>query len=151
MNEVHNAVNQAIKEVETRFDFRGSPARIELDQKKATITMHAESDMKLQNLRDILETKMAKRDVSLRALKYAEPEEAIGGASRQVVTLQQGIPQEKAKEISKIIRDSKIKVTAQIQADQVRIAGSKKDDLQAVMALLRKQDFGFDLQFANYR
>lgn len=149
--EVVNAVHQAQKEMEQRFDFRGSKSSIEFDEKNSTLTLVGDDDFKLQNVIDILEGKFSKRGVSLRALDYGKVEPAAGGTVRQVATLRQGIPQEKAKEITKVVRDSKIKVQATIQGDQVRVSGAKKDDLQAVIALLKEQDFGIDLQFINYR
>lgn len=149
--EVVNAVHQAQKEMEQRFDFRGSKSSIEFDEKNSTLTLVGDDDFKLRNVIDILEGKFSKRGVSLRALDYGKVEPAAGGTVRQVATLRQGIPQEKAKEITRVVRDSKIKVQATIQGDQVRISGAKKDDLQAVIALLKEQDFGIDLQFINYR
>jgi len=149
--EVVNAVHQAQKEMEQRFDFRGSKSSIEFDEKNSTLTLVGDDDFKLRNVIDILEGKFSKRGVSLRALDYGKVEPAAGGTVRQVATLRQGISQEKAKEITRVVRDSKIKVQATIQGDQVRISGVKKDDLQAVIALLKEQDFGIDLQFINYR
>lgn len=151
MQEVHNAVNQAEKEMAQRFDFKGSRSQIDLEEKEKKITLVSDDDFKLRNVVDILESKMVKRSVSLKALKYGKVEEASGGTVRQVVDIQQGIPQEKAKEITRIIRDSRIKVQAQIQGDQVRVSGPKKDDLQAVIQLLKEKDLGLDLQFVNYR
>ncbi|MHB9146337.1 MAG: YajQ family cyclic di-GMP-binding protein [Symbiobacteriia bacterium] len=149
--EVLNAVHQAQKEMEQRFDFRGSKSSIEYDEKGGTITLVGDDDFKLRNVIDILEGKLSKRAVSIRALDYGKVEPAFQGTVRQVATLRQGISQEKAKDITKLVRDSKIKVQATIQGDQVRIAGAKKDDLQAAIALLRGHDFGLDLQFINYR
>ena len=149
--EVVNAIHQAQKEMEQRFDFRGSKSSIEFDEKAGTITLVSDDDFKLKNVIDILEGKLSKRGVSLRALDYGKAEPAAQGTVRQVATLRQGIPQEKAKEITRVIRDAKIKVQATVQGDQVRVAGAKKDDLQAVIALLKGHDFGLDLQFINYR
>lgn len=149
--EVVNAIHQAQKEMEQRFDFRGSKSSIEFDEKAGTITLVSDDDFKLKNVIDILEGKLSKRGVSLRALDYGKVEPAAQGTVRQVATLRQGIPQEKAKEITRVIRDAKIKVQATVQGDQVRVAGAKKDDLQAVIALLKGHDFGLDLQFINYR
>lgn len=151
MAEVVNAVHQATREIQTRYDFRKGTASITLDQKEAQIVLQAAHDMELHSLKDILETKLAKRGVSIRALEYGPPTPAGGDTLRQVVTLKQGIPEDKAKAMTKLIRDSKIKVRAQIQSDEIRVFGSKKDDLQAAIALLKEQDFGFDLQFINYR
>lgn len=149
--EVVNAVHQAQKEMEQRFDFRGSKSSIDFDEKNAKLTLIGDDDFKLRNVIDILEAKLTKRGVSLRALEYGKVEPAAGGTVRREATLRQGISQEKAKEITKVVRDSKIKVQATIQGDQVRVSGAKKDDLQAVIALLKGRDFGIDLQFVNYR
>lgn len=151
MAEVVNAVNQATKEMETRFDFRGSKSKIELDEKKSELTLTADDDMKLQNVKDILQTKLVKRGVSLKALDYGKVDDAAGGNLRQVVTLKQGIAQDKAKQLTQAIRDAKLKVKAEIRGDEVRVAGAKKDDLQAAITLLRGLDLGIELQFMNYR
>ncbi|MGE4273122.1 MAG: YajQ family cyclic di-GMP-binding protein [Desulfitobacterium sp.] len=149
LQEVTNAVHQAQKEIEQRFDFKNSKSSIELQEDK--ITLISDDDFKLRNVIDILEGKLVKRQVSLRALDYGKIQAAAGDTVRQEVKLIQGISQEKGKEINKIIKDSKIKVTSSIQGDQVRVTGKDKDDLQAVIGLLRKQDLGVDLQFINYR
>ncbi|MEL1136601.1 YajQ family cyclic di-GMP-binding protein [Desulfitobacterium sp. THU1] len=149
LQEVTNAVHQAQKEIEQRFDFKNSKSSIELQEDK--ITLISDDDFKLRNVVDILEGKLVKRQVSLRALDYGKIQAAAGDTVRQEVKLIQGISQEKGKEINKIIKDSKIKVTSSIQGDQVRVTGKDKDDLQAVISLLRKQDLGVDLQFINYR
>lgn len=151
MAEVVNAVNQATKEMETRFDFRGSKSSISLDEKKGELTLVGDDEMKLKNVIDILETKLIKRGVSIRALDYGKADDAAGGTLKQVVTLKQGIPQEKAKQISAAIRDSKLKVKSEIRGEELRVTGAKKDDLQAVITLLRSKDFGIELQFSNYR
>lgn len=151
MAEVVNAVNQSQKELETRFDFRGTKSSIGLDEKKGEITLIGDDDMKLRNVIDILQTKLIKRGIGLKALEYGRVEDAAGGTLRQVVTLRQGIAQEKAKQISALIRDAKLKVKAEIRADEIRVSGAKKDDLQAVITLLRSKDLGIDLQFVNYR
>lgn len=151
MPEVVNAINQSTKEMETRFDFRGSKASISLDEKKGEITLIGDDEMKLNNVKDILQTKLVKRGVSLKALEYGKVEDAAGGTLRQVVTLKQGLAQDKAKQISAAIRDSKLKVKAEIRGEEIRVSGAKKDDLQAVIQLLRSKDFGIELQFANYR
>lgn len=151
MPEVVNAINQATKEMESRFDFKGSKSSISLDEKKGEITLIGDDDMKLRNVRDILETKLIKRNVPIKNLTYGKPEDAAGGTLRQVITLAQGIPQEKAKQISAAIRDSKLKVKAEIRGEEIRVSGAKKDDLQAVIQLLRGKDFGIELQFTNYR
>jgi cyclic-di-GMP-binding protein len=151
MPEVVNAINQATKEMETRFDFRGSKSSISLDEKKGEITLVGDDEMKVRNVADILETKLIKRNVPIKNLEYGKMEDAAGGTVRQVITLKQGIPQDKAKQIGATIRDSKIKVKAEIRGEEIRVSGAKRDDLQAVIALLRSKDFGLELQFTNYR
>lgn len=151
LQEVLNAVNQAVKEISQRFDFKGSKSSIELDKGKHQITLVSDDEAKLRSVTDILQSKLVKRGVSLKALSYGKVEQAAGSTVRQVVTLQQGIPQEKAKEIAKIIKDTKLKVSAEIQKDQVRVKGKKIDELQAIMAQLREKEFGIHIQFTNYR
>lgn len=148
--EVVNAINQALKEVQTRFDFKGSKSNIEVEGKEAII-LTSDDEYKLQSLNDILQTKLVKRGIPLKGLTYEKIEAALGGTVRQRITLQQGIPQEKAKEIVKFIKDTKVKVQASIQGDLVRVSGRDRDTLQDVIAALRKQDFGIDMQFTNYR
>lgn len=149
MQEVTNAVHQAQKEIEQRFDFKNSKSSISLDEEK--LTLISDDEFKLQNVVDILESKLVKRQVSLKALEYGKVTSAAGDTVRQEVKLMQGIAQDKAKQINKVIKDSKTKVTSAIQGDQVRVTGKNKDDLQAVIGLLRKEDFGIELQFINYR
>jgi uncharacterized protein YajQ (UPF0234 family) len=151
LQEVSNAVQQAGKEIGTRFDFRGSKSRIEWNEKELALTLTSDDESKLKSVVDILETRLVKRGIAVKALDYGKIEPAAGATVRQVAKVQQGIPTEKAKEIVKAIKDQKLKVQASIQADQVRIAGKSKDDLQTVMALLRGRDFGVPLQFTNYR
>jgi uncharacterized protein YajQ (UPF0234 family) len=151
MQEVLNAVTQAEKEIGQRFDFKGSKSSIELDKGKALITLVSDDEFKLKSVIDILQSKLVKRGVSLKALTYGKIEQAAGSTVRQVITLQQGIPQEKSKEIVKIIKDTKLKVSAEIQKDQVRVRGKKIDDLQTLMALIKEKDLGIHLQFTNYR
>ncbi len=151
LQEVTNAVQQATKEIEQRFDFKGSKSNIDLDKGKALITIISDDDLKLKSVIDILQSKLVKRGVSLKALTYGKIEQAAGSTVRQVVTLQQGIPQEKAKEIVKLIKDTKLKVNAEIQKDQVRVKGKKLDDLQAIIAKIKEKDFGIHLQVTNYR
>ena len=148
--EVVNAIQQALKEVQTRFDFKGSQSGIETEGKEAII-LTSDDDYRLKSLNDILQSKFVKRNVPLKGLTYGKVEQALGGTVRQRITLQQGIPQEKAKEIVRIIKDSKLKVQASIQGDLVRVSGKDRDTLQQVMALLRNHDFGIDMQFGNYR
>ncbi len=151
LQEVSNAVVQAMKEIGQRFDFKGSKSSIELDKGKAVITLISDDEPKLRSVIDILQSKLIKRGISLKALVYGKLEQAAGGTVRQLVTLQQGIPQDKAKEIVKIIKDTKLKVNAEIQKDQVRVKGKKIDDLQAIIAKLKELDFGIHVQFTNYR
>lgn len=148
--EVVNAINQALKEVGTRFDFKGSKSNIELEGHEAII-LTSDDEYKLTALNDILQSKLVKRGVPLKGLTYGKVEQALGGTVRQRVTLQQGIPQDKAKEIVKFIKDTKLKVQASIQGDLVRVAGKDRDTLQEVIAALRGHDFGIDMQFTNYR
>ena len=151
LQEVSNAVNQAMKEIEQRFDFKGSKSAIELDKGKTILTLSSDDETKLKSVVDILQSKLVKRAISLKALTYGKIEQAAGSTVRQVVTLQQGIPQEKAKEMVKLIKDLKLKVNAEIQKDQVRVRAKKIDDLQTIMAKLKEKDFGIHLQFTNYR
>ncbi|HLE08542.1 MAG TPA: YajQ family cyclic di-GMP-binding protein [Thermodesulfobacteriota bacterium] len=148
--EVDNAVNQAIKEMSQRYDFKGSKSEIKWE-KKEEVTITADDDYKLKAVIDILQTKLAKRGVSLKSLEYGKVEDASGGLKRQVIKILQGIPQEKAKEISKFIKELKLKVEAQIQADQIRVSGKKIDDLQEAIRSLREKDFKIALQFVNMR
>ncbi len=151
LQEVANAVQQASKEIATRFDFRGSTSKIEWDEKELALTLTSDDAGKLESVVDILETRLVKRGIAVKALDFGKVEPAAGASVRQVVKVQQGIPSEKAKAIVRTIKDRKLKVQASIQADQVRVSGRNKDDLQATMALLRGEDFGLPLQFTNYR
>ncbi|MDA8214458.1 MAG: YajQ family cyclic di-GMP-binding protein, partial [Nitrospiraceae bacterium] len=150
MQEVSNAVNQAMKEIGQRFDFKGSKSNIELDKGKGTITLLSDDEQKLKSVIDILQSKSVKRGIALKALNYGKVEPAAGNTVRQIITLQQGIPQEKAKEMVKLIKDMKLKVNAEIQKDQVRVKAKNIDDLQTIIAKLKEKDFGIHLQFANY-
>ena len=147
--EVGNAVAQAQKETAQRYDLKGSAAGIEQKDKELTLT--ANDEFGLKAVTDILQTKLVKRGVSLKSLEYGPIEPATKGTVRQVVTIRQGIASEKAKEIVKAIKDSKLKVQVAIQGEQLRVSGKKKDDLQAAIALLRGADFGIPLQFTNFR
>src|SRR5215470_17747506 len=149
LQEVHNAVNQAMKEITTRFDFRGSKSRIEFNEKELALTLASDDEHKLKSVVDILESKLVKRAVALKALDFQQVEPAAGGTVRQVVKVRQGIAIEKAREIVKAVKDSKLKVQAAIQGDQVRISGKSRDELQAAIALLKGQDFGIPVQFTN--
>jgi hypothetical protein len=149
--EVDNAVNQARKELAQRYDFRGSKSRIDWD-KEGVITLFGDDDWKLAAVLDIVKTKLVRRSVSIRNVTTSEPENAAEGLRRQTLTLAQGVPTETAKEIVKRLKQTKMKVQAQIQEDQVRVSGKKKDDLQEVMALVRAgDDLGFDFEFVNFR
>lgn len=147
-HEITNAVDQAVREIGTRFDFKGTEARF--DFKDFDVTLTAESTFQLQQMRDILNPKLAKRGVDLQCLKIGEPE-GQGKTLRQKVTLRQGIETQEAKEIVKYLKESKLKVQAQIQGEQVRVTGKKRDDLQEAIAVLRQGDFGLPLQFTNFR
>ncbi len=147
--EVDNAINQTRKELSQRFDFKGSKALVSLHEKNLIIS--AEDDTKLKNLNDVLQSKLVRRGVSLKALNYEQKEPAAGGTVRQIITIQQGIPQGKAKEIVKDIKKLKLKVQASIQGDSVRVSGKKRDDLQEIIQHLKKKDYGIDMQFDNYR
>ncbi|UOF89417.1 YajQ family cyclic di-GMP-binding protein [Fodinisporobacter ferrooxydans] len=149
MQEVDNAIHQSTKEIETRFDFKGSKSSIERSDN--TITLISDDEFKLSNVTDILQSKLVKRNVSLKFLDFGKIEPAAGGTVRQAVTIQQGLDQDKAKQVVKIIKDSKIKVQASVQGDQVRVTGKSRDDLQAVIQLLKSADLNFDVQFTNYR
>ena len=147
--EVSNAIHQTMKEVGQRFDFKGSAAKVGLEDKE--LVLSAEDETKLRNMNDIFQQKLVRRGVPLKALSYAHIEPAAGGTVRQRVQVQQGIPQEKAKEIVKFIKDSKAKVQASIQGDTVRVSGRDRDTLQQVIAGLKAKDFGINMQFTNYR
>jgi len=149
MQEMNNAVQQALKEIETRFDFKGSKSDIKLEDVQLTVL--SDSDFKLQSVVDILQSKMIKRGVPILNLDYGKIEPASGGTVRQVIKLRQGIDQENAKKINVLIRDSKLKIKSQIQGDQLRVTGKSKDDLQAVMSLLKGAGLPLELQFTNYR
>jgi len=147
--EVNNALNQTVKEVRQRFDFKGSHANVVLE--KGELVLSAEDETKLRNMNDILQQKLVRRSVPLKALSYGDIEPAAGGTVRQRAKIQEGIPQEKAKEVVKFIKDSKAKVQASIQGDVVRVTGKDRDTLQDVIAKLKDKDFGIHMQFTNYR
>jgi len=151
LQEVSNAVVQSMKEIGHRFDFKGSKSSIELDRGNNTLTVVSDDEMKLKSVLDILQNKLIKRNVPLKALQYNKVEQSSGNTVRQLVSLQQGIPQDKAKEIVKLVKTMKLKVNTEIQKDQVRIKGKKIDDLQTVITRLKEEDFGIELQYANYR
>ena len=151
MEEVRNAVNQSMKEVIQRFDLKGSGSSIDLDDKEGQLTLASADDFKLGAVNDILQRKLVKRGVSLKALSYGTIEPAAKGTVRQIVTLQRGIPTEKAREIVKYIKGTKLKVQAAIQQDTVRVSGKDRDTLQDLIAALKDHDFEIDMQFTNYR
>jgi len=149
--EVQNAVQQALKEIHQRYDLKDSKSNIELNEKDHKIVLTSQDEFKLKAVVDILQSKLVKRQVPLKGLSYGEIIPAAGSTVRQEITLQQGIATEKAREIVKKIKDSKLKVQASIQGDFVRVAGKDRDTLQSVIKLLREADFGIDMQFTNYR
>jgi hypothetical protein len=152
LQEVDNAVNQARKEVAQRYDFKGSRAAIDLNRGENTLTLTADDDMKMNALWEILQGRMVRRGVPTKNLTPGDIERAANDTVRRVITLQQGIPTEAAKDIVKFLKDNKLKkVQAAIQAEQVRVSSPSKDDLQEAMRLLREHDFGVALQFGNYR
>ncbi len=149
--EVSNAVQQALKEIQQRYDLKNSHSNIELQEKDNKIFLQSQDEYKLKSVIEILEQKLVKRKVPLKGLVYGTVTPAAGSTVRQEISLQQGIPIEKAREVVRVIKDSKKKVQASIQGDFVRIAGKDRDTLQEVMQLLRASDFGIDMQFTNYR
>lgn len=150
IQEVSNAIQQALKEIHQRYDLKDSKSNIELEGKDAIILTSAD-DYKLKAVTDVFQTKLVKRGVPLKALDYGKIEPAAGSTVRQRVAMQQGIPTEKAREIVKVIKDTKKKVQASIQGDTVRVSGKDRDTLQEIIAVLRQKDFGIDMQFTNYR
>jgi uncharacterized protein YajQ (UPF0234 family) len=147
--EVRNALDQANKEIGTRFDFKGSDARVEYKDK--TLTLYADDDFKLKQVTDILTAKLAKRQVDVRSLKYGDPEKISGNKVKQPLTVRTGVDQELAKKIVRLLKDSKLKVQGSIQGDAVRISGAKRDELQNAIALIRKSVTDFPLQYQNFR
>ena len=147
--EVRNAVDQASKEISTRFDFKGSDARVEYDGK--ALTLFADDDFKLRQVADIVIAKLSKRQVDIRSLKYGDAEKIAGNKVKQAVTVRTGVEQELAKKLVKLLKESKLKVQGSIQGDAVRVSGTKKDDLQAAIALVRKSIADYPLQFQNFR
>ena len=150
LQEVSNAIQNALKEIHTRFDLKDSKSDIQLEGKEAMVLSSAD-EYKLKAVTDILQSKLVKRGVPIKALNYGVVEPAAGSSVRQKITMQQGIPIEKAREIVKVIKDSKKKVQASIQGDTVRVSGKDRDALQEIIVLLKGHDFGIDMQFTNYR
>jgi cyclic-di-GMP-binding protein len=149
MQEVTNALDQARREIDTRYDLKGTKNEIKLE--KTDITLTSPDEMKLKAVVDILQSKLHRRGVPLKALDYGEVEAAAGGTLRQKIAIQQGIPIEKAREIVRLVKDSKVRVQAAIQENQVRVTGKNRDDLQKIIALVKEREFGIALQFTNYR
>jgi len=151
LQEVQNAVHQATKEMRQRFDFKGSKSEIELNQKDRELSLLSEDDFKLQNVLSILQGRLVKRGVALKALSYGKVEEASGAMVRQKIKIQSGIEKERCKDIVKFIKSLGLKVQSNIQDEQVRVSGAKKDDLQEVIEQLKNKDFDFHMEFVNYR
>jgi uncharacterized protein YajQ (UPF0234 family) len=149
--EVHNALDQTNKEITNRFDFKGSDARVELNEKEKVLTVYADDDFKLTQVLDVLTGKLAKRGIDVRCLKTGDIDKVSGNKVKQPVAVREGVEQELAKKIVKIVKDSKLKVQASIQGDAVRVTGAKKDLLQEAIALVRKSISDFPLQFKNFR
>jgi uncharacterized protein YajQ (UPF0234 family) len=149
LQEVKNAIAQATKEIQTRFDLKASNSSIELQGEE--LALASADEYKLKAVREVLEERLVKRGVPLKALTYGNVDQALGQTVRQRITLQKGIPSEKAREIVKVIKGSKLKVQAAIQGDQLRVSGKNRDDLQGVIRLLKGTDLGIDMQFTNYR
>jgi uncharacterized protein YajQ (UPF0234 family) len=149
MQEIDNAVNQTVKEIIQRYDFKGSKSQVVLE--KEGIKILTEDDFRLKSIIDILQSKCIKRGVSLKSLDYGKVEPASGGMVRQAVAIRQGISKEKGKEINAVVKESKLKVQSQIQEDQVRVTGKNIDDLQEIIQLLKGKDLGIELQFVNFR
>jgi len=149
--EVHNAVDQCNKEITNRFDFKGSDARVEINEKEKILAAYADDDFKLDQVRDVLTGKLAKRGLDVRCLELGTVEKISGNKVKQNITTRVGVEQELAKKIVKLIKDSKLKAQASIQGDEVRITSTKKDTLQDVIALVRKSITDFPLQFKNFR
>jgi len=151
LQEVDNAVNQAKKEMAQRFDFKGSKSSIDYNRTEKKITLVGDDDFKLNSVRDMLSNKLAKRGVSIKHVTFKDPEHVFGGCVQQVAELAAGLPQDKAKDLVKIIKGLDVKVQAQIEGQKVRVSSAKKDDLQIVIGHLRKIDFPAALNFVNYR
>jgi uncharacterized protein YajQ (UPF0234 family) len=149
--EVHNALDQTNKEITNRFDFKGSDSRVELNEKEKVLTVYADDDFKLTQVLDVLTGKLAKRGVDVRCLKTGDIDKVSGNKVKQTVAVREGVEQELAKKIVKVVKDSKLKVQASIQGDAVRVTGAKKDLLQEAIALVRKSITDFPLQFKNFR
>ena len=151
MAEVKNAVNQAVMEIRQRYDFKGSKSEIKLEEKDSQLTLISDDEYKLKSVVDVLQGKLVRREVSLKALDYGNVEQAGGSTVRQVIKLQNGIPQDKGKEIVKFLKTLGIKVQGQIMDDRVRVSGKSRDDLQAVISAVKEKNFDIAMNFTNYR
>ncbi|MGC4377275.1 YajQ family cyclic di-GMP-binding protein [Fictibacillus sp. Mic-4] len=151
LSEVDNAINIAMKEIANRYDFKGSKSELKLDKSTGELTLVSDDEYKLEQLKDVLISKLIKRNVPIKNLDYGKVEPASGGTVRQRAKLVQGIDKENAKKINTIIKNSKLKVKSQVQDDQVRVTGKSRDDLQQIIALIREADLPIDVQFINYR
>jgi cyclic-di-GMP-binding protein len=151
LQEIDNAVNQANKEIATRYDFKGSKCDIKWNKVENQIIIDADDDFKLKSVLDILHSKFVRRGIDLNALDYKKVEQASGGMVRQIADIQQGIDADTAREINKFVKNSKIKVQVAIEGDKVRVSGKNRDDLQETISILKEHDFGLPLQFINYR
>jgi uncharacterized protein YajQ (UPF0234 family) len=151
MQEVKNALDQVMKEIRQRFDFKGTKTELTLKEKESELVIVSDDEYKLKSVVDIVKARLIKRNVSVRAFAFGPVEPALSGTVRMVAKIQNGLASEKAKEIARVIKDGKVKVQAQIQGEQVRVQGKSKDELQAAITLLKSQDFGIDLQYVNYR
>ncbi len=151
LQEVDNAVNQARKEIGQRYDFKGSKSSIGLNQKEKTLTVESDDEFKLKSVIDILQNKLVKRAIALKALDYGAVEPAAGGTVRQIIRLRVGIDKDNARLLVRMVKDTKLRVQAQIMDDQIRVSGKNKDDLQAVIKMVREADLKFAVQFTNYR
>ena len=151
LQEIDNALNQATKEIKTRFDFKGSRSEFSFNREEKKITLLADDELKLKNLILILEEKLVKRGIAIKALKYGEPQKALDGLIRQAAEIIQGIPQEKAKDIVKRIKELKLKVQSSIQGDEIRVSSRSKDDLQTVIQFVKGLSLDIPVQFTNYR
>jgi uncharacterized protein YajQ (UPF0234 family) len=149
MQEIDNAVNQTVKEIAQRYDFKGTKSEVTLE--KEAIRVLADDDFRLKAIIDILQSKCVKRGISLKALQYGKAESASGSMVRQIISIQQGVSKEKGKEIIAVIKETKLKVQGQIQEDQVRVTGKNIDDLQEIIRVLKGEDLGIELQFVNFR
>lgn len=151
LQEVDNAINQANKEISTRYDFKGSKSKLLWDKGQSSVTIETDDDFKLNSVKDILHTKLIRRGIEVRALDYGKAEQASGGTVRQEARVQMGIPTETGKDINKYLRSANLKIQVQIEGPKLRVSGKSRDELQKAIALLKEKDFGLPLQFTNFR